>query len=244
MTPGLEWLNHGITEKGVTTREFTLKRNHRPVPGVLWSPEQGSPGKPLILLGHGASGDRFQAPVKSMAYRMVRHYGFFALAIDGPVHGGRSTGDGARGSFAEEWKRPGNVEDMISDWKTAMDSIMALDEVGQCPVGYWGLSMGTIYGAPLVAAEPRIKAAVLGLMGLVGPTEAYRKIIKEAAEAIICPVLFLWQLEDELFPRDRCLALFDLIASKNKRLHANPGTHAAVPVEEMDFSESFLAEYV
>ena len=244
MNASLQWFGHPKTERNVTTREFTVTRNDKPIPGVLWTPENASPGKPLILLGHGASGDRFQAPVRSMAYRLVRHYGFSALAIDGPVHGRRTVGDGARDAFSSEWKRPGTVDDMIADWKLATDSVMALDAVGQGPLGYWGLSMGTIYGAPLVAAEPRIRVAVLGLMALVGPSEEYKQKIRKAADNITCPVLFLWQLEDELFPRDRTLDLFDRIASGNKRLHANPGTHAQVPVEELDFSESFIAEYV
>ena len=244
MDISFQWHAHPKTEKNVTAREFTVTRNDKPVPGVLWTPENLSPGKPLILLGHGASGDRFQAPVRSMANRLVRHYGFSAMAIDGPIHGRRAAGDGGRGAFSEEWKRDGTVDDMLADWKSAYESVMDLDEIGQCPLGYWGLSMGTIYGAPLVASEPRIKMAVLGLMALVGPSDAYKQIIRKAADNITCPILFIWQLEDELFPRDRTLALFDRIASKNKRLHANPGTHAEVPVEELDFSESFIAEHI
>ena len=33
-------------------------------------------------------------------------------------------------------------------------------------IGWVGVSMGTAYGLPLVATEPRIKAAVLGMWGL------------------------------------------------------------------------------
>ena len=244
MNSSFQWFGQASTEKNVTTREFAVTRNNKPIPGVLWTPEFPDAGGPLILLGHGASGDRFQAPVLSMAYRLVRHYGFSTMAIDGPVHGRRAVGDGGREAFLDEWKRAGSVDDMLADWKSAYEAVMALDDIGQCPLGYWGLSMGTIYGAPLVAAEPRITVAVLGLMALVGPSEEYKQKIREAADNITCPLLFIWQLEDELFPRDRTLDLFDRIASKNKRLHANPGTHAEVPVEELDFSESFIAECI
>jgi hypothetical protein len=41
--------------------------------------------------------------------------------------------------------------------------------------------------------------------------------------------LFLQQWDDELFSRDDCLALFDLLASEDKTLHANPGGHLGVP---------------
>ena len=81
-------------------------------------------------------------------------------------------------------------------------------------------------------------------MGLVGPSEEFKQKIRHAADHITCPVFYIQQLEDELFPRERCLALFGRIASTDKRLHANPGSHAAVPVEELDFSESFLARYL
>lgn len=96
---------------------------------------------------------------------------------------------------------------------------------------------------PLVAVEPRLEAAVLGLMGISGP-DHYQSLIRAAAARIHCPVLFVMQLEDELFARDACLALFDAIASDNKRLHANPGLHPAVPVEELDASFSFLVSHL
>jgi hypothetical protein len=132
---------------------------------------------------------------------------------------------------------------MNADWKSALDHVQSWPEVGHGPVGYWGLSMGTIYGAPFVAAEERIKVAVLGLMGIVGP-EHYVPTIAAAAAAITCPVLFIMQLEDELFSREQYLALFDALASKDKRLHANPGLHPQVPVEELQHSLAFLLRHL
>ncbi len=239
----LAWLeeNHG---DGFLQREFTLSRADRQVPGVLWSPTNASPGKPLILFGHGASGDRYQSPIPYVARKLVVESGFSALAIDGPVHGRRKVGDGARGAFAIEWRREACVEDMVADWRAVLDAVQRLDAVGAGPVGYWGLSMGTIFGAPLVACESRIRVAVLGLMGIVGPTEHYRQQIQSAAERITCPVLFLMQLHDELFTREQYLDLFDRLASDDKRMHANPGLHPQVPVEELDFSAAFLKRYL
>jgi pimeloyl-ACP methyl ester carboxylesterase len=187
------------------------------------------------MFGHGASGDRHQTPIPYVARKLVAECGFSALAIDGPVHGRRKVGDGARGAFAVEWRREGCVDDMLGDWRAALDAVQRLDEIGQGPVGYWGLSMGTIFGAPLVAAEPRIRVVVLGLMGIFGPTDGYRERIRAAAAAITCPVLFLMQLEDELFTREHYLDLFDRLASTDKRIHANPGLHPEVPVENSIF---------
>jgi fermentation-respiration switch protein FrsA (DUF1100 family) len=113
--------------------------------------------------------------------------------------------------------------------------------VGDGPVGYWGLSMGTIHGLPLAAAEPRIQVAVFGLMGLVGPT---RDRMAADAASLSCPVLFIQQWDDALIPRKDVLDLFDAIGSVDKRLHAHPGDHSAVPVEEIAFSARFLTRHL
>ena len=223
----------------IVLREFDLDRDGRLVSGVLCQPAKPVAGAPLVCLGHGASGDRHQAPIPWLAKRLVSEHGLFALSIDGPVHGRRQVGAGGREAFWPEWKREGSVEDMTADWQFALDFAQAQPEVGAGPVGYWGLSMGTIYGAPFVASEPRISAAVLGLMGITGP-EHYQPRIQRAAEAITCPVFFLVQLQDELFSRESCLALFDALATKDKRLHANPGLHPEVPMEELHACLVFL----
>lgn len=228
---------------GLVPREFTFHRGERKVTGVLWQSEKPQAGAPLVLCGHGASGSRHQAPIPHLAEHLVNDHNMFVLAIDGPVHGRRQVGPGGREAFWPEWKREGTEADMVADWQATLDAVQALPEVGAGPVGYYGLSMGTIYGAPLVAAEPRIKAAVLGLMGISGP-DHYRPKVEAAARAITCPVFFLWQLEDELFPREECLALFDALASNDKRLHANPGLHPAVPMEEIRLAREFLHRYL
>ena len=89
-------------------------------------------------------------------------------------------------------------------------------------------------------ANDIIMQSVSGLMGITGP-DHYRHRITSAAAAITCPVLFIFQLEDELFTRDEYLALFDALATTDKRMHANPGLHPAVPVEELHHSIAFLA---
>jgi hypothetical protein len=44
-----------------------------------------------------------------------------------------------------------------------LDALLAAGIDG--PVGYWGVSLGTMTGVPLAAVEPRITAAVFGLAG-------------------------------------------------------------------------------
>lgn len=228
-----------IDRDGIRLRELTIDGGDRPVTGVLWQRPDAEPHAPLVCLGHGASGDRHQQPIPWIARQLVADHGFAALSIDGPVHGRRQIGVGGRKEFWPEWERPGTVDDMNADWKAALDFAQAQPDVGTGPVGYWGLSMGTIYGAPFTAAEDRIVAAVLGLMGIAGP-DHYRPVIATAAEAIQVPVLFVMQLDDELFEREEALALFDALATTDKRLHANPGLHPEVPMEELHASVEFL----
>ena len=239
----LEW--HGTSRiDGATVREFTIHAASRPITGVLWSGAASSPGAPLVCFGHGASGDRHQRPIPYIAGQLSGGHGYFCLSLDGPVHGRRQIGPGGRESFWPEWRRDGTSDDMVRDWRIALATFSGEADVGAGPVGYWGLSMGTIYGAPFVAAEPRISVAVLGLMGLVSEPTHYKPIIEAAAKAITCPVLFVWQLEDELFSRAECLAMFDALGSQDKRLHANPGLHPNVPFEELDFSVAFLTSFL
>ena len=55
-------------------------------------------------------------------------------------------------------------------------------------------------------------------------------------------MLFQQKWDDELFDRDGQLALFDRIASADKRLHVYPGGHSAVQGEQMRDIERFVVE--
>lgn len=242
----VRWVLDPVTRDGVLERRFDVDVDDRVVPGLLWTPAGARGARPLVLVGHGASRHKRDEPVAVLAELMVRHHGFAVAAVDGPGHGERRPDGGLDrirvfSDFPGEWCREGSTDDMVADWKATLDSLRELDEVGDGPVGYWGLSMGTIYGLPFAAAEPRVQVAVLGLMGLVGPT---RDRLAEDAARLTCPVLFLQQWEDELFGREPVLELFDALASVDKRLHAYPGAHAAVPAEGFHFSIDFLARYL
>jgi len=234
-----------VVAKGVRERRIDVARGDRRIPGVLWTPEQSAAPVPLVMLGHGASGSKREGYIVALGRTLVRHHGLAALAIDGPVHGDRRHDGGADGElafldFAQLWSSQEDLIDtMVADWRAALDAVQALPEVAAGRCGYWGLSMGTIFGLPVVAAEPRVAVAVLGLMGIAGPT---RQRFSADAPAVKCPVLFLVQWDDELFARDRAVELFELLGSTDKRLHAHPGKHAEVPAEEFEASARFLAD--
>src|SRR6266498_1670168 len=91
-------------------------------------------------------------------------------------------------------------------------------------------------GVPFAAAEPRITAAVFGLVG--------HETLAEAAAQVTVPVEFLLQWDDELVPREAGLALFDAFASREKTLHANPGRHTEVPAFELESSARFFTRHL
>ena len=242
----LDWIGDATTTRGVTERRFDLQRADRTIPGVFWEPEAQTPNTPLVMLGHGGSGHKRQEYILAVARRLARQ-GMAAVAIDGPVHGDRRTNGPSDGAaemveFSRLWRDdPAMTDAMVADWRATLDAIQSPAVLGAGLVGWWGLSMGTILGLPVVATEPRISVAVLGLMGLTGPT---KDRLRADAEAVTCPLLFLVQWDDELFARERAVDLFTAFATTDKRLHANPGTHVQVPPAEFAASVEFLAQHL
>ncbi|MFF7991476.1 dienelactone hydrolase family protein [Kitasatospora xanthocidica] len=234
-----------ISSDGVTQRGFTLGG----VPGVLWRPD-GPPldGRPSVLLAHGGGGNRLA--VAERARRCVLRYGFAAVALDAPGHGERPRSAQDERFVTEigellAARRPISAwvarhtealaERAVPEWVAVLD---ALDAAGELlgPVGFWGLSLGSVVGIPLVAAEPRISAGVFGLTGHTAQAEAARRVG--------VPLEFVLQWDDELVPREGALALFGAFGSREKTLHANPGGHLEVPEHEVAASERFLVRHL
>jgi pimeloyl-ACP methyl ester carboxylesterase len=236
------------TADGVTERLFTLGD----VPGAVWSADGAAGPRPLVLLGHGGGAHRTHPSIRDRARRYATGLGCAVAAIDAPGWGERPTPAAYEPFNAEieeilaAGKSPGDAfarrgvvvaELAIPEWQATLDALTELVWIGAAgPVGYWGVSLGTAIGVPLVAAEPRIGAAVLGLMGAA--------TLAEPAARITVPVEFHLQWDDELVPRDEGLALFDAIGSTEKTLHANPGTHGQVPMFEVDSSMRFFARHL
>ncbi|WP_433151087.1 dienelactone hydrolase family protein [Actinomadura nitritigenes] len=231
---------------GVTEQFFTLGE----IPGVLWTPEGARGTRPLILLGHGGGQHKAATGIVSHARRYAAE-GFAVVAIDAPNHGDRPKDEefgriaaGMRAGMAAGEDPGALVAGMhshlagraVADWRAVLSAVQRLDQVGVGPVGYYGMSMGCGLGIPLIAAERRIRAAVLGLLGVHG--------LAEDAARITVPVQFLVQWDDQMVQRDQSLALFDALASTEKTLHANPGRHGDVPSFEADSSLRFFARHL
>jgi dienelactone hydrolase len=129
----------------------------------------------------------------------------------------------------------------VAEWKATLDALQRLDEIGaQGPVAYWGVSMGTRYGVPFIASDPRIRCATLGLFG-IGPD---KDEFTEQAMSIKVPLLFIFQLNDELMNPTAGLALFSAFGSEVKTMHINPGSHVGVPLFERDAYEAFFVRHM
>ncbi|BCL26993.1 alpha/beta hydrolase family protein [Streptomyces aurantiacus] len=232
---------------GVREQLFTLGD----VPGVLWTPEDAAGTRPLILMGHGGGQHKKAPGIVSRARRFVAECQFAAAAVDVPGHGDRPKDEKYDRIVTENQARVEAGEELapliagfqalvarqtVPEWRAVLDAVQELDHVGTGPVGYWGVSLGCGLGVPFVAAEPRVRAAVLGLGGALATAEV--------AARITVPVEFLVQWDDERVPRTQSLALFDALASAEKSLHANPGKHGEIPAFELDSTLRFFARHL
>jgi dienelactone hydrolase len=239
-------------EPAAVRTPLTVKRDGEGVPAVVWLPRSAAPPKAIVLIGHGGGMHKDAPFVTRIAGHLAGNLGYATVAIDAPHHGERIPAEERGLSPIERRERMGLAAwrqrntgasvQAVADWQAALDAVQRLDNVPDVPVGYLGISMGTRHGIPLAAAEPRITAAVFGLFG--HPAGDKNAPFARAASQLTIPVLFLLQWDDELFPRDDGLALFDLLGSRAKTLHANPGGHLQIPPAEIQHAVQFLRQHL
>ena len=231
----------------IVERELNVTASGRRVPTILWTPKGLKGPVPIVLVGHGGGQHKKVPLIISMAKGFAKDHGIATLAIDGPVNGDRDTN--TEEALALRRKDPNayrktyytdKYDEMIEDWQAALDAAQSSSEISKNAVGYWGVSMGTRFGLPLVAADKRIKTAVLGLFGYGKGATANQRVYDDAPK-INVPVLFLQQMADEMIPNKAYWELFQMLGTKNKRLHANPGGHIDIPEEEKMASRLYLA---
>ncbi len=227
------------TSDGVVERDFLIGD----VPGVLWSPASASPGTPLVLMGHGGGLHKRSAGLVARARDAVLRDGFAVAAIDAPGHGDRPRAAedqrwvdsmlaeraAGRSMAATITAYNGSLCDRaVPEWRATIDALQDLPEIGaDAPVGYSGMTLASAIGIPLVAADPRITAAIFGGVFVYDA-------ITEAARQVTIPIEFLLPWDDHEIDRESGLALFDEFSSQDKTLHAFPGSHFTVPVERID----------
>ncbi|MCL6736379.1 dienelactone hydrolase family protein [Streptomyces neyagawaensis] len=230
-------------DDGVIEREFLLGE----IPGTLWTPESAAP-VPLILTAHNNGLPKSDARLVARA-RKSAAYGHAVATIDAAGCGDRprSAADEQARADLRRAMRAGEpvdeifeslvgplVEKAVPEWRTALDALLALPEIGG-PVGYSGW---TALGIRLAVTEPRIAAACCFAGGFVPRAQ------REEARRVTVPLLLLLQWDDEGNPRQRALDMFDAFGSREKTLHANLGGHTGTPWFELDDSNRFFRRHL
>lgn len=211
-------------------------------------------------MGHGGSQHKKTADVRARAIRYASRFGWVSVAIDAPGHGDRVSreeaaeeqrktlarlrGDAGAVSLSSAEKNSylnALAAQAVPEWRAALDEVLELGVVADgAPIGYWGVSMGTSIGVPLLAAEGRFCCAVLGL-GQLHPDHAE---LAAAARQISIPLRFALQWDDEIRTREYGLALFEAFGAREKSMHINPGGHLEIPAAEAESWESFYQRHL
>lgn len=233
-------------DDGVREREFTLDE----IPGTLWTPESTTP-VPLILMAHNNAMSRTQPRLMARA-RITAAHGYAVASIDAAGCGDRprSAADEEARAELRRAMQAGEPADRLSgifeslvgplvekaapDWRTTLDALLSLPEIGG-PVGYSGWMA---LGIRLAATDPRIAAAGYFAGGYVPLAQ------REEARRIAVPLLMLLQWDDEGNPRQRALDLFDAFGTKEKTLHANLGGHTGTPWFELEDGNRFFDRHL
>ncbi|MDO9475184.1 MAG: alpha/beta hydrolase [Pseudohongiella sp.] len=223
-------------EAGIKETRFDLVVDGITVPGILWTPENAEGTRPLVMFGHGGSQHKRVSNILRMARDLVSNEHYAVVAIDGYGHGDRAP------LPEDESARPG--ENMTAESMAVISAVQQLPDVGEGPVGYWGVSMGTRFGVPLIAEDARIKAAILGLFGLFPEGRTVPVGWGDDARSISVPLIFVFQRSDTLMTLQNGTDLFDAFGSSEKAMHINPGGHTAIPVSEREKWKPFFVSHL
>jgi hypothetical protein len=243
---------------GVLQRDFEIEVAGEAVPGVIWTPD--GTGSACLAMGHGGSQHKKTADIRIRAVRYASRFGWVSFAIDAPGHGNRISAEEAAVEQRRTLARLRGDADAVSltsaaknsylndlaaqavpEWRAALDAVLESDLlVEAAPIGYWGVSMGTSIGVPLLASEARFQCAVLGL-GQLHPDHVE---FEAAAQRVTVPLRFALQWDYEIRTREYGIALFEAFGAAEKSLHINPGGHLGIPPAEAESWELFYQRYL
>ncbi|MGE0136900.1 MAG: dienelactone hydrolase family protein [Ilumatobacteraceae bacterium] len=228
------------------TQEFRFVSAFGESIGSLWGPSAGVRSRGCVLVCHGGSGHRLAADIVATATELASTCEVHVATIDGPVHGQHSPYPDDRDRVIEDFRRlwragDGAVDRAVADWSAAVDALRSRADVPTERLAWYGVSMGTGYGIPVIASTPAIAGAVLGMWSFEYPGS---ERIRLAAPDVRCPVQFHVRTEDQLFSLADQTVLFEALGADRKELLAYPGPHAAPPPEQLRAAGIFLTQTV
>lgn len=225
----------------IETFDYIVHGHDGPIPVAQWRPAHIAKPTPVVLVGHGGSQHKRAQPVQDIAELFAGHHQLTVVAIDGPIHGARRdvivAGPSRQQEFLALWQQDTRIVRMQSDWTNVIHDLSAQPGIDVETLVWYGVSMGTAYGIPVLAANPRIRAAVLGMWGLDFPNS--QELLALAPE-VRCPLLFQQKWNDQIFGREGQLALFDALGASRKWLKIYMGEHGPPTPEQIEDLERFL----
>jgi len=212
---------------------------------------------PVVIAGHGAESDR-RAQYLTGAAKAWARKGISVVAADAPGHGSRAVPSRPPPSMRDIHRIP-FVRQAAGDVRSLVGAVTDRFDA-HAPLGYLGFSMGTQYGVPAVADESRIRAAVFCIGGStsialprlfpsadddVVHSVAEIDPVSRAAEIAPRPVLMVNAEDDEVFPREAALALYEALAEP-KEIAFFPGRHVewGSPAQWYRRMEGFFREHL
>lgn len=230
----------------VKVTRLQLDASGHVVPAVIFEPDSSLGAYPVLLAQHGGSSHKQGPDIEALAERYVA-LGVAVLAVDGPVHGDRrseharsASREQIRSDFFDIWRSQGNgMETMVRSWQAAVDWVARQPHLNARQVYWYGVSMGTAYGIPVLSQIRGIQAAVLGMWGLCFDHSAP---LADLAPSIQVPVLFQIKWDDELFTRKGQIDLFERLGTTQKWLCVYPGMHVPVAGKQAEDACRFLVE--
>lgn len=198
----------------------------------------------LLLYGHRGTLSKDDERSVLLCRMFAEETGLTIVSIDAPHHGARNprTGDVANDRRLMEEAIVAGGEQTSADWKAVVEGL----DIGPA-VAYVGFSMGAMHGTIAAPAIRTLRAAVFGMAGVpvfaldsVRETGSDTPHMAAARRLGDCEVLMVNTTDDEMFPPDAALALFDAFPNGHKRMMLWEGDHATEPPEMIDEIIQFI----
>jgi fermentation-respiration switch protein FrsA (DUF1100 family) len=212
------------------------------IPGTLILPHSGVPVPAALLLhGFGSTKERM---VHTIGQALVRH-GVAALAVDLPLHGGRSgsPNDLASGNpirLLAAWR------DAVREGRVALEYLASHDAVDASRLGLVGYSLGSFVANIVAADTPTVRALVLAASGDLPEGLPFESLVRSVVDPLRAvrrvegrPLLMVNGRFDRTVKPSQAERLFAQ-AAEPKTMRWYGGGHWPPP-REIDYAAEWLA---